>query len=210
MIVVTASIRLPQRIVLRARASAILRSVLGHIVAAKTQDDQVPLDGKIRSYLADSEALDPSIKVYCWLYPFLPIVVARDFTFVVVRQNAEGSPGIVSVLKFFPLAFCVVDGRGGLNPEGLTTLHEFATRDTNDLIDLTVWRDPLLPPGWPERSQGDHVVLGGRTYIDSVTTLAVGGAKVSDGKRVQAEAWEGGDAARMFNGLHAFVEIPRE
>ncbi len=45
--------------------------------------------------------------------------------------------------------------------------------------------------------------------VDSVTTLAPGGDTVTPGKRVQAEAWEGGDKANILKGLHAFVEVPK-
>lgn len=186
----------------------VLRSLLGHIAAAKTQDDAVKTDDKIRDYLVGGGPLDPAIKVYCWIYPYRPIVVAKDFTFVEVEGEGGKSSGLVSVIKFFPLAFCVLDGSGDLNAERITTLHEFAKLGSDSLAEIALWRTPIIQPGWPERAMGNHIVLGGRTYVDSVTTVASGGARIMPGKRVQAQEWEGGDKSRLLNGLHAFAEVP--
>jgi len=202
-------VALPGSVSLSIRAGAVLRSVLGHVVAAKVEDDQVPIDQKIRDYLLGKSPLDGAIKVYCWLYPFEPTVVARDFTFVEVEGVGGKSPGIVSVVKFFPLAFCVLDGKGDLNPECVTPLHQFSALDPQTIVDIKVSRKPIVHPGRPERAMGNHIVLGGKSYVDSVTTAPPASAAVTPGKRVQAERWAGGDNA-VFQDLHAFVEIPED
>jgi hypothetical protein len=146
--------------------------------------------------------------VYCWLYPYRPIVVARDFTFVDIEGQGGKSPGMVSIIEFFPVAFCVVDGDGSLDDGPVTALHPFSA-DADDVHrDVAIWRQPMLRPGFPERTYGNHMVMGGRTYADSVTTVGGSGFKLTNGKQVQAEAWDGGDPKNIFNGLHAFVEIP--
>jgi hypothetical protein len=179
---------------------------LGHVVAAKVQDDAVPTDQRIRDYLLDVAPLPASIKVYCWLYPFAPTIVARDFTFVVAEGKGGVSPGIISVVKFFPLAFCVVDGSGELTGNNLTPLHQHATLAPSKRAGLLLNREPVIQPGWPERPAGSHIVLGGRTYADSVTTTDEGGAVVSAGKRTQTIRWEAHDSP-VFNELHAFAEV---
>ncbi|TAN30917.1 hypothetical protein EPN29_14210 [bacterium] len=207
--IVSPALALPDRVSFNVRPGAIVRPLLGHVVAAKTQDDAIATDEKIRDYLVRNRALDSAVKVYCWLYPYRPIVVSRDFTFLEVEGESGKSPGIVSVIKFFPLAFCVLDGAGEVNAERITTLREFTTMDVDARADIALWRTPVIQPGWPERAMGNHLVLGGRTYVDSVTTVAPCGAVVTPGKQIQAEAWDGGDKAGVFNGLHAFVEIPK-
>lgn len=198
----------PARVHLRIRAGAVLRSVLGHMLSVKVQDDDIPVDGKIRDYLLGRAPLDPSIVVYCWLYPFGPTVISRDFTFVEVVGKGGKSPGIVSVIKFFPLAFCILDARGPHGPGGaVTPLHQFAELDISTEADIEMFTSPIIHPGWPERAMGNHVVLGGRAHTDSLTTLAPNGATVTPGKRIQAERWLGGDNAWLRD-VHAFAEIP--
>ena len=50
---------LPRSITLKIRGGAVLRSILGHMVAAKTQGDAVPVDAKIREHLLGKSPLDP-------------------------------------------------------------------------------------------------------------------------------------------------------
>jgi hypothetical protein len=197
---------LPPKLQIVVQPGAILRSFLGHVVAAKVQDDAVPVDQRIRDYLLNAAPLPASIKAYCWLYPFAPTIVARDFTFVVAEGQGGVSPGIISVVKFFPLAFCVVDGSGELTGSNTTPLHQYATLAPTDRASLILNRTHVIQPGWPERASGSHIVLGGRTYADSVTTVEEGGAVVPAGKRTQAIRWEAHDSP-VFTELHAFAEV---
>jgi hypothetical protein len=199
-------IALPTTVPIAVRSGAILRSFLGHVVACKVQDDAVPIDQRIRDYLMGLAPLPASIKAYCWLYPFSPTVVSRDFTFVVAEGEGGSSPGIVSVVKFFPLAFCVLDGQGSLNGNGITELHQFASMEPSDTAAIHLHRAPIVQPGWPERALGNHIVLGGRTYADSVTTVGEEAAIVRPGRRTQTIRWEARDS-EVFKDLHAFAEI---
>jgi hypothetical protein len=189
---------------------AVLRSLLGHALAAKQEMDAVPIDRKLRDYIMGRAPLDPKVGVYWWLYPFLPTVVARDFTWVEVEGEGGGSPGLATVIKFLPLGFMIIDESASANfdTSKLWPLHQHAAIDDNAVVGQAVNRMGLVNPGWPERPMGNHVVLGGRTYTDAVTTVAAGGATISPGKQIQAESWAGGDKTGVFNGLHAFVEIP--
>jgi len=201
---------LPPMITMSIRGGAVLRSLLGHVVAAKTQGDAVPLDAKIRDFLLGRARLDSSIGVYCWLYPYRPIIVARDFRWLEIEGEGGQSPGLATVIKFYPLAVLCIDASAvsALNTQNMTPLHTFA--DVGESVEtmVEIWRAPIIHPGWPERAMGNHLVLGGRTYVDSVTTAAPSVAAVTPGKQIQAESWPRGDAGEMLNGLHAFVEIP--
>lgn len=210
--IIASTLALPQKITKSIRGGAVLRSLLGHVVGAKTQGDAIPLDAKIRDYLLGQAILDPRVGVYCWLYPYRPIVVSRDFTWVEIEGEGLPSPGLATVIKFYPLAVLFIDSwvNGTLNTDYMTPLHPFAHVDESIETEIEIWRHPIFHPGWPERAMGNHLVLGGRTYVDSVTTDTIGSAAVTPGKQVQAENWPGGDVGNMLNGLHAFVEIPKE
>jgi len=205
--VIIPAVVLPDLVTLTVRPGAVLRSVLGHVVAAKVQDDKVTTDQKIRDYLLGSNGLDPAIKVYCWPYPAGVTVVSRDFTFVDVEGEGGKSPGLISVVKFHPLAFCVLDGHDQLKEaQYLTELHGFANTDPRDEATVQIRIRPPVYPPWPETAHGNHLVLGGRTYVDSVTTQDASAMPSTPGKRVIAERWPGGDNA-LIQGLHAFAEI---
>lgn len=204
--VVAPSLVLPECMNFNIQAGAVLRSILGHVVASKVRDDVAATDQKIREYLLGKTDLDSAIKVYCWFYPFEPTVVSRDFTFVELEGEGRKSPGLVSVVKFYPLAFCVLDGSGNLNGSCLTAIHQYSSHGSKVETAIDLQLSPIVESAWPERATGNHMILGGKTYVDSVTTAQLGGASVTPGKRVQAERWEGGDTT-VFDGLHAFAEI---
>lgn len=199
-------LELPDQVSISIKAGAVVRSILGHIVAAKVHDDEVTTDARVREYLNGRAPLPASFKVYCWLYPFEGTIVSRDFTFVDLEPPGRKSPGLVSVIKFYPLAFCLIDGDGSLFEDYVSGLHQYAASEPHDTTTIRLLRKPLVQPGYPERAIGNHLVLGGSTYIDSVTTVADGGAFVTPGRRVLAERWESGDT-KSFRELHAFAEI---
>ena len=118
------------------------------------------------------------------------------------------SPGTLSSLKFFPLAFCVLDGNGVLNIPNAVDLQGFASLDPSEEREITISRVPAVEDWWPERPRGNHVVLGGRSYIDSITTVAPSSVPnlARPGRQIQAERWEGGDNA-ILKQVHAFAEI---
>jgi hypothetical protein len=193
------------------RGGAVLRSILGHMLAAKQQMDAVPVDQKLRDYIMGRARLDPKIGIYWWLYPFLQTVVARDFTWVEVEGSGGKSPGLATVIKFLPLSFMIIDKNTSANFDTtkLWPLQQHAVLDDNSVVLQAVNRMGLIHPGWPERPIGNHLVLGGKTYSDAVTTVAVGGAAINPGKQIQAEPWAGGDKSGVFDGLHAFIEVPK-
>jgi hypothetical protein len=205
--IVDPALDLDQYVKFHVRTGAILRSVLGHIVAAKTQDDDVSLDQKIREYLLDGAPLDPDIRVYAWLYPYRRIVVARDFLFFNLVGDGGQVGGLASLLKFYPLAFCVLEREHpNIDTQFLTTFHTHADADPDAKADLVVWRSPIVDASWPQRPKGNHVVIAGKTFFDSVTTAEPGGDTGTPGKRIVAERWEGGDNA-VLKGVHAFAEV---
>jgi hypothetical protein len=199
------TVDLPDKVTISVRPGAIVRSFLGHIIAAKVRDEESKTDATIRAYLTGSAALPATFKVYCWLYPFEPVIVSLDFTFVQIGSPLP-SPGVVSVVKFFPLGFCFIDGNGSLAEDHITALHGFAELAPSETATITLARKPVLDPAYPNLPRGNHMVLGGRTYTDSITTGDGASSLVTDGRRIKAERWEAGDTP-TFPNLHVFAEV---
>jgi len=131
-----------------------------------------------------------------------------------MEHGSEGSPGIATVIKFFPLAILILDSndKDSFETRYMTELHAFGSRSDDEIVVVEMWREPILHASWPERPMGNHLVLGGRTYTDSVATGSGDATKVAPGKRLEAVSWPEGDAANLLNGLHAFAEVvdPRD
>ena len=117
------------------------------------------------------------------------------------------SPGLVSVIKFFPLAFCMVDESGHLEVADSIKFAQFSSIGPDQQRNIAVTKNHLVHLGMPELPRQDHIVLGGRTYSDSVTTVYPNERSAkSKNTRILTTRWEGGDSP-TFPNLHAFAEI---
>ena len=146
--------------------NAIMRSVLGHLLAAKTETDNVVPDNKIRSFiLNDSLPVHEDIHILYWFYPYSNIRISRDFT-MSSKRGTFSNFGFYSVIKFFPIAFLISD-----LPfyEGLPSLDEYKNLSVNhqSKIELSIF--PMKEEDWPESvTEDNHFVAGGRSFMDSL------------------------------------------
>ena len=151
------------------RPGAILRSILGHMVAVKTKLDGVHTDRDIRRFLVSGKPLSPSIGVYVWHYGRNDIVIARDFT-VLDLIHGEAS-GILSVIKFGPLALCVA--KDGPDLFEHTSFHQYATTAVDERIEVTLDFTQSIALDYPELAQrvnpGLAVLMGQSASEDSIS-----------------------------------------
>jgi len=142
----------------------ILRSVLGHLVAAKPQTDKVPYDASVRPCLMDYSVPIPNdIHVYFWVYPFRTIRICRDFLMPTVRGRYDAF-STFQVLKFYPLAFLVTDAP---NYHPIYSWDDYRVIGLNQPFDVTLHLDGVPPEDWPESPDNDNLVLMGRTGIEA-------------------------------------------
>ena len=146
--------------------NAVMRSILGHLLAAKTETDNVVPDNKIRSFiLNDSLPVHEDIHVLYWFYPYSNIRISRDFT-MSSKRGILGNFGFYSVIKFFPIAFLISDLP---SYEGLPNFDEYRNLpiDHQSKIELSIF--PIKEENWPESVTNDnHFVAGGRSFMDSL------------------------------------------
>ena len=86
------------------KMGAVVRAVLGHFIAAKLVIDDSEPDKTARDYLLNGSPLDPMMNIHLWHYPYDDLAIARDF--VVTDLKDKVNTGILSVMKFRPLAMC--------------------------------------------------------------------------------------------------------
>ena len=104
--------RLSPELPLRCRPRAVLQSVLGHLLAAKSITDEVgQVDVALRPSILDPAVPIPDwIHVFYWLYPYRAVEVVRDIGMPAVHGRPWGSSfAMFSVLKFYPVGFIVTD-----------------------------------------------------------------------------------------------------
>lgn len=95
----------PQTIHIQTSPTKIIKSLLGHLLASKTDNCNSKLDTITREYLFDENAILPKeVHIYCWFYPYNCTVICNDkcqLNHLTIEYYSY------SVIKTFPLAFAI-------------------------------------------------------------------------------------------------------
>lgn len=148
-----------------AQPNAVVRSILGHLVAARLSSDPGLFDPQVSELiLDDSKRVPPAINVFYWIYPYAQQIVFRDALMPAVRGRYADFQRF-GVLKYFPLAFLITTACAYEGLASLTSWRDEPTTFRTQLpIDLRGARDPY----WPETPAPDNWLFGGRDLMESI------------------------------------------
>jgi len=155
----------PKKVEIRAKPGAIMRALIGHLIAAKTEIDEVTVDKDLRIPFFDvNEMIPEKYHIFYWVYPYHIITVIRDILMPVDRKNLSNT-GVYSLLKYFPLGFMLTD-----QPyyEGLQELTRFRDLSWDSEVDIPVYLDNVKPYDWPNNVGNGNIVFGGASFLSSV------------------------------------------
>lgn len=160
-------VSLPPVLQVETQPNAVVRSILGHLVAARLSSDPGLFDPQVSELiLDDSKPIPREINVFYWIYPYAQQIVLRDGLMPTIRGRSADLQRF-GVLKYFPLAFLVTDASAY---EGLDQLsawrYEPSSFRTQIAIDLQGAQDPY----WPEAPAPDNWLFGGEELMESVST----------------------------------------
>lgn len=103
--IVKSSLILPNPIKINTYPVRIAKCVLGHLLAAKTNDCYTVQDKQIRKYISDdNEKMPDGLRIFFWFYPYNCTIIKTD---VYELNILYGGTCLYSILKSFPLAFIV-------------------------------------------------------------------------------------------------------
>jgi hypothetical protein len=167
---VESSIALPDSFEIECCPNAILRSVLGHLLAAKTETDEIVIDSLIRpSILNETVPIHDDIHVFYWIYPYEKTIILRDFLMPAIRGMLD-TKGHFNMIKFYPIAFLITYQLPTY--EGLSSLHKFNSIPVNDKACVTINLQAAKSSTWPEEClETEHFLLFGRAIKDSVYSV---------------------------------------
>jgi hypothetical protein len=104
---------LPERISVTVKTHFLLRSIIGHLIAAiESPDPSKPLPvyrsaklAAMRDYFFDETLpLPPNVTCYYWLYPYPETVIVKSLAI----DSSDGGPYVIGdLLKFFPVAYFI-------------------------------------------------------------------------------------------------------
>jgi hypothetical protein len=165
---IKSSIMIPGKISVRCYPNAIARSLLGHLLAAKTETDEVVLDQLIRPCVLDETISIPSsINIFYWIYPYKNIKVIRDFA-MVSCTNTTRNFGYFNLLKFYPVAFLIAHDLEEY--DNLDSLKDFKNMPFDQEAEISIKLNPIRYSNWPEdiNNTNRFLLFGQSTFNDSV------------------------------------------
>lgn len=177
------------------KPARLLRSLFGHLLAAKADIEHTKPDVAMRKYVLNPSApLPPELNVFFFVYPYRNVVVIRDIYMLPQRGNFDGMAAmfrmlkcvpnayedahrkgylaIFSILKYFPIAYVVTDVK---EYEGLSSLSVHCPQELEEERSVTILLDERRAADWPEVVDDDNLVLGGvRSGHSSITAIPKG------------------------------------
>jgi hypothetical protein len=166
---VESNLSLPDSFEVECLPNAVMRSVLGHILAAKTETDEVVIDKLIRPSIIDpSIPIHDDIHILYWVYPYEETVIFRDFCMPAVRGKFQDF-GFFNLIKFYPLAFLVTHQLASY--EGLLSLHQFNQLLPSEKRNVQINLRSTKQSRFPEECSDGNFLAFGRTARDSVHSV---------------------------------------
>ncbi|HEY9794930.1 MAG TPA: hypothetical protein V6D30_04755 [Leptolyngbyaceae cyanobacterium] len=166
---VESNISLPDSFEVECQPNAVMRSVLGHLLAAKTETDEVVVDGLIRPCVIEpSMPIHDDIHIFYWVYPYEETVILRDFCMPAVRGRFRDY-GFFNLIKFYPLAFLITHQLP--NYEGLSSLHQFNQLLPGEKRNVQINLRSTRYSRFPEECSDNNFLVFARTARDSVHSV---------------------------------------
>lgn len=163
---IKSGLQFPSIINHKTRPAVLMRGILGHLIAAKADFDEVVFDVQVRNFFFDtSKPIPEQIHIFYWLYPYSQIVIMRDIVMPAVRGNFDDM-GFFHILKYFPMAFLITDKN---NYENLFELTQYRNLSLTDEVEIPIQLDRVEHPYWPEIVDDGNILVGCSSVKSSVS-----------------------------------------
>jgi len=129
--IITSQLVMPPITIIKTYPTKIIKAILGHLLASKTDFCNTKLDIITRGYLLDETAVLPeNVHVYWWIFPYDCTIIRND-----VLQLDNGIIKYYSILKSFPLGFAV-SYNCELDDYGLDELNKYKNCNINSQVNI--------------------------------------------------------------------------
>lgn len=150
------SLILPKVIYVKTKPIRLIKSVLGHLVAAKIDIDKARFDEQVRRIIFSDTAIIPDdINLFYWVYPYDTTIIMRDFATLAVSGNNK-SFVICDALKYFPMAFIVTNST---EFRGLESLTRYRGLSIDEEVDIRVVLNRIEGYDFPEKVDDNNMIF---------------------------------------------------
>lgn len=166
--------------VISIRATAVAKSICGHLLAMKDRyDGQCLVDQAFRPFVLDPDKSPPQgYSLLLRYYPFSTVFFMRDAAILNISKREEIPEGTISILSSFPLAFILCQNSTDC---GMLDLFQYCGCDVEERTDInfdftsaffpgtSVIRDPKWPCNIDDTDYGVPGVLCSEFAVEEST-----------------------------------------
>jgi len=163
---VNSDLLIPQRTSLNVKPLPIIKSVIGHILAAKKELDAAKFDTTYREFVLDEKSPIPdNLNLFYWIYPYENTIIMRDFVMPIKRDGDLKNTAFFQLLKFFPLAFLLTEVE---NYQGLSSLTTNKSITMESKIDIPFNFNIQHDQFWPATVGKNDILVMSKETLNSV------------------------------------------
>ncbi|MFZ2863440.1 MAG: hypothetical protein WA440_01730 [Ignavibacteriaceae bacterium] len=147
------------------KPNRLIRGVLVHLLATKSEIERTPFDNKVREILFDgSKPIPDDINVFYWIYPYKLTIIIRDILMPAVRGRYNDF-GFFQIFKYYPIAYLVVNKS---NYSNLPSLRDYNSAKIDTVAEINIRINERKHWKWPEIVEDGNFVFLGRAGTEAI------------------------------------------
>ena len=159
--VVSSKLIMPNKIRVRCRPSAVMRAILGHLLAAKQFDHRSKnYEAAAYAVLHPDEPIPKDINCFYYVYPHMDTQILMEF-----GMKVDGHDSTCEFMSFFPLAFLITNTDTAF---GLNSFSQYHSSSIDEYRDVLFSVKDRKPYGWPWHPEYSNFILAGKEFNSSL------------------------------------------
>lgn len=154
-----------EEVICKMKPTKVIKSLFGHLLAAKGDYDNSLIDIEMREFLLDQNLWKPDFNIFYWFHPYPNIEIMRDLAVCKIGSDCE--PDVFSMLKMYPIAFYITKAA---NLRGLNNLKNYCSNDLEEYVDipLNISTKNLIHSDWPILVDDNTFLIAGQPINSSI------------------------------------------
>lgn len=150
---------------IKVNPTVILKSLFGHLLAAKWDYEETTADESMREFVLNDDLLIPDLNVFYWYFPYAHIELLRDFSRC---ELGGGRVDFFSMLKMYPIAFFITDSDEFY---GLSNFKNHCEEALNQSIDFFIDASTIRTSDWPSLVDNQTALMGGNSANSAIVSV---------------------------------------
>lgn len=147
------------------KPNRLIRGVLGHLLATKSEIEKTPFDDKVREILFDeNKPIPDDINVFYWIYPYRLTIIIRDILMPAIRGKYNDF-GFFQIFKYYPIAYLVVNKNKYQN---LQSLRDYNSAKLDEIAKINIKINERKHWKWPEIVEDGNFVFLGKAGTEAI------------------------------------------